>query len=238
MSAGVSTVNVVLDSARGHLNDDEQLVWQDPKIFPKFQEAYREMVNIFDLNDIPIIYAVSKILTVPANTSDDSNLDLSTVTDYPTDLLEPIWLKERLPGQRDTDFVDMQQVDFIPQCEIDESQLVFWCWINNAGTGFTIMLRGCLQPTEVMIRYKRYLAPPTELSASVIVPGSEVYLSYRTAALCAASTGSSRFDYLSATANINLDMVVCSQIKALQNLPAKRRPYHRGRGRNRVLRDF
>ena len=43
---------------------------------------------------------------------------------------------------------------------------------------------------------------------------------------------------LTQTAERNLGRILDMNIKELQDLPAKRRPYHRGYGRNRVLRDF
>lgn len=234
MGGNVSNVLQVLSSARGHLNDDDGALWTDPRLIPKFQEAYREMVSNFVINSIPIIHAVSSIITVPGISIDDDNVDMSTCSGYPQDMLEPIWLKERLPGQMNVDFVDMQQCDFIPQITLDTSQLIFWCWMQN-----TVMLRGCTQDVQVLMRYTLYLAAPTTVSASLVVPLSENFLSFRTAALAAGSAGNMNLKkYLSTEADRNLDIVIRNEVRSMQNLSAKRGAYHRGRGRNRVLRDF
>lgn len=231
----VVKASIALSQARTHLNDEMGSQWPDQKLLPKLQAAYREMMNEFEVNAIPLLNAVTSVITVPPQTVDDNNLDLSTVAGYPTDILEPIWMKERAIGQMDADFVDMTKVDFIPNITLG-TELIWWSWIDD-----TIMLRGALNSTQVQIRYKRYIQPPNFVTDSLIVPLSETFLGPETAYLALISVPNSSekvIDGIKSLAERNLDNVVREAVLQLQNLPAKRRPYHRGRGRSRAIRDF
>lgn len=212
-----ATTFQALESARIHLNDEMGLNWPDNRLLPKFQEAHRELKNELILNGIPIVHEVSIILTVPAGTT-----DLTTVTNYPSDMLIPINLKERQVGQQNVDFTDMVQVSFIPNTQ-QEVYLNYWAWIEEK-----IILLGALNATEVQIRYTRELTVPVEVNDPIGVLLGETFLSYRTAALAALSVK----DYdqataLDAIAKDNLLNVITFNVKGLQNIPGRRRPYHR-----------
>src|SRR5258708_4690189 len=105
--------------ARTLLNDDDANNWPDHRLYTKAVLAFEELEAELIIAGIPIINSVSVILTVPAVTIDDNNLDLSTVTGYPTDMILPIWMKERQVGQQNRDFIDMVEVDFIPNIDLD-----------------------------------------------------------------------------------------------------------------------
>lgn len=229
----IATAEQVLDSARTYLDDEMGVRWPDESLLPKLQEAHREMKTAFLLNGLPVINAVSTIMTVPALVTDDLNLDLSTVSGYPSDLLEPIWLKERQVGQMNRDFIDMVECDFIPNLD-KQVNLIWWAWIAEK-----IILRGATVSNQVQLRYRRELTPPTKLTDSIGVLLGEIFLSYRIAAKAAeAMNDMGRKQEWDREAQKNLDTVIRAAVKEMQNLPAKRRPYHRGAGRTRVLRDF
>jgi len=240
MSVPAAIANEALKIARTHLNDEHGSLWPDWKIMPKLRAAYREMMNEFERNNIPVVNNVSTIMTVVANTVDDNSIDMSTPANitagtFPTDMLEPIWMKERAIGQMNADFVDMTKVDFIPNIPLG-NELVWWSWI-----GSTIMLRGAFVPTQVQLRYKRVLTPPNAAGDSLTVPLAETYLGAETAYLCLASLPNSsqtQMEAIKALGERNLDNLLADAIQGLQTLPAKRRPYHRGRGRSRAVRDF
>jgi hypothetical protein len=222
----------VFARARALLND-EGVNWPDQKLKFKLIQAFEELQAELILAGIPIIKGVSVIMTIPAMTFDDVNVDMSTVVGYPTDMILPMWMKERQLGDTNQDFVDMIECDFIPNIDLD-IYLHYWAWYQN-----TIMLRGCLNPVQVQLRYQRLIPTPGVNTDSIIVPLGQLFLSYRVAALAAASVGDlTRKTDFTATADKNLDKIMRMNIKQLQDTPAKRRPYHRGQGRNRVLRDF
>lgn len=218
----------VLVAARTHLNDDEGIIWPDQKLFPKLREASRQLQLALVANGVPIIHEVSVVLSVPTNT-----LDLTTVTDYPVNLVQPIWLKERAPGQLDRDFIDMTEVDFLPQT-LQQRTLSWWCWQRQK-----LLTIGAYQDREVLIRYKAALKLPQEATDNVGPYFGEIYLSYKTAALAVGSItprDTDKLTYLHAQADSALDDLLNLAAISAQNLPTKRRPYHRGRGRGRVIR--
>jgi len=223
----------VFKQARTLLNDDDATNWPDYRLHSKAIVAFEELEAELIVAGIPIIQSISAIINVPAMTIDDNNLDLSTITGYPTDMILPIWCKERQVGQMNQDFIDMVEVDFIPNIDLDV-YLHYWCWQKN-----TIFLRGCLNPTQVQLRYQRYLPVPKVNTDSLIVPLGQLFIANRVAALAYQSLGDRQM-WLDLTniANVNLNRILDMNIKELQDTPAKRRPYHRGYGRNRVLRDF
>jgi|SRR5215831_2539996 len=235
---GTNLLGDVLYRARTHLNDDDGQNWPDPKLIPKAAQAFEELEADLILAGIPIINSQNIIFTVPAydinqNPTGEA-LDLSTIPGYPTDMILPIWMKERGVGEQWRDFVDMTETDFAPITSVD-NYLRYWTWYKG-----TITVMGCLQDRQVLLRYQRLLPVPGMNTDSIIVPLGQLYLSYRVAAIAAASQPAMRqlAQDLDDRASKNLDKIVRMNIKQQQNLPTKRRPYHRGYGRNRVLRDF
>lgn len=234
---GINILNDVMTRARTHLNDDEGTNWPDYRLIPKAQQAFEELEAELYLAGIPIINQQNTIMLVPAyniNMNNGVPLDMSTLPGYPRDMIMPINLKERAPFQEWRDFVDMIETDFAPITSTD-TRLRYWTWI-----GGKIVLMGAWHDRQVMIRYQRFLPLPGVNTDSISVPLGQLHLSYRVASLAAASLPDSRqlANDLDARAQINLDKIVRMNIKQQQNLPTKRRPYHRGYGRNRVLRDF
>lgn len=222
--------------ARTLLNDDDASNWPDYRLLLKTQQAFEELEAELILAGIPIINSQTIIITVPPYNIDafgGTPLDISTLAGYPTDIILPIWMKERQIGEIFRDFVDMTEVDTIPTATT-ETNLRYWCWYQN-----TIIVLGALNPVQVQLRYQRILPIPNANTDSIIVPLGQMYLSYKIAALCCDSVGDKdRRDDYSKRADINLDRIIRMNIRQQQDLPAKRRPYHRGQGRNRVLRDF
>lgn len=226
-----------MSRARTHLNDDEGSNWPDYRLIPKAQQAFEELEAELYLAGIPLIHSQSVIVTVPAydiNQHDGVALDLSTIPGYPRDMILPINLKERQIGDQWRDFVDMIETDFTPITSTDRN-LRYWTWYQGK-----ITVMGSMFDRQIMIRYQRFLPLPGVNTDSISVPLGQLHLSYRVAALAAFSLPDSRqlaID-LDTRAAANLDKIVRMNIKQQQNLPTKRRPYHRGYGRNRVLRDF
>ena len=236
---GVNILNDVLTRARTHLNDDEAANWPDYRLITKAQQAFEELEAELYLAGIPIINSQNQIMLVPAydiNTHDGVPLDLSTLPGYPRDMILPIILKERWPWEQWRDFIDMIETDFAPITTTD-LRLRYWTWYQGK-----IVVMGALTDREVLIRYQRFLPLPGVNTDSISVPLGQLHLSYRTAALAASSLGDPDSRQLgldlNQVAQSNLDKIVRMNIKQQQNLPTKRRPYHRGYGRNRVLRDF
>src|SRR5438105_2356927 len=107
----------VFSVARTLLNDDDASNWTDQKLRFKAKQAFKELEAELILAGIPIISSTTTVITVPSVSDNDNSQDLSTISGYPTDMIMPIWLKERQVGQTNRDFVDMIEVDFIPNLQ-------------------------------------------------------------------------------------------------------------------------
>lgn len=217
----------VLDLARTHLNDDGALVWQDPKLFPKFQEAYRSLLLEMQLAGLPLLMEVNANVTINAGVT-----DFSTVVGYPTDMILPLWMKEKMVGEIDANFIDMVPIDFIPNVQQDV-RLIWWSWIQGK-----IIFLGALNPVVVQLRYRSTLSVPTDNSQDTKVPQAEFYLAYQTAGLALQSTsnGAAQAAIMFKAADMYLDKFIRFNIRGQQRLPAKRRAYHRRYAWGNVIR--
>lgn len=224
----MANASVAFVTARTLLNDDAGTLWTDAVLLPKLQEAHRELQVELQAAGIPVIKAVTAVLSVPANTT-----LLSSVSGFPSDLVEPQWLKEKYPGQPDNDFIDTSECDIIPDLK-RTNRLRYWAWL-----GEQLISLGATVATEVKLRYLRGLAVPTSASSSIGFIYGENFLGHRTAALAASSTGNdSAYAEWSAEANSKVEKIIRMNIKGQQNLPARRRGYHRGRFNSLSIRGY
>lgn len=215
-----------LDSSRAHLNDIGATIWTNTVLLPFLQEAHRELRAIVILNGIPVTNEVSSIIAVPAGTSDITGLGT-----YPTDLIVPIWMKERQQGQTLDDFIEMTPRDFLPDVNPD-IWLFWWCWRHEK-----VFVNPSLNNEDIQLRYRRQIPTPAATGDSLGWLNAEMYTSYRTAALACQSIGEiEKAQGLDAQAKANLDTVVRLNAKQIQTLPARRRPYHRRYANNTLIR--
>lgn len=221
-----ATAGQAVASAQAHLNDVGATIWPYSVLLPFLQEAHRELRARVTLNGIPVIDEVSAVLPVPAGVN-----DISTILTYPSDIIIPIWMKERQQGQANDDFIDMTPRDFLPNVNPD-IWLFWWCWRNEK-----ILTLGSLNNEEVQIRYRRQIPTPNNAGDSLGWLGAENYLSFRTAALACNSIGEIiKGQGLTAMADANMDLVIRLNVKQIQSLPARRRPYHRRYSNNSIIR--
>ncbi len=211
-------VDTVMMAARTHLNDDSAINWPDTNLLPKLQEAFRDLRLELELNGIQVTNEVSANITVSAGTT-----DLTTVIGYPTDLITPIWMKEKQVGETDSYFLDMTPIDFIPDVDQDIT-LNWWSWQRNK-----ILLLGALNDVVVQLRYHRDLTLPILNSDNIGVILGESYLSYRTAAIAFFSVKDIQsFTIMNAQAETNkAKLIQFFTTYEKQLLPAKRQAYHR-----------
>jgi len=208
----------VMTAARTHLNDDSAINWPDPNLLPKLQEAFRDLRLELEVNGIQVIDEVSADITVTAGTT-----DLSTATGYPTDMITPIWMKERQVGETDAFLISMTPIDFIPNVDQDIT-LNWWSWQMG-----TIKLLGALVNVVVQLRYRRDLLVPKLNSSTIGVALGESFLSYRTASIAFNSAKDfASGDRMETKAQMNLvKLIKFFTTYEKQLMPAKRQPYHR-----------
>ena len=217
----MATAGSILTSARTHLNDDLAAIWQDQRLLPKLREAQKTLQLHLMLSGIELYNEVSDVLTVPANTTDGVAVDLTSVSGYPSDLVEPIWMKERLVGQLDINFTDMIELEYIAPTT-KGTTLRYWAWRKQK-----IYVPGAVNDVQVLIRYKRSLALVSKLTDTVEPLQCEAYLSYKTASLVLlGTTEDAKGKSLSDVADSNLDLILRINIKGQQNKPTRRLGYH------------
>lgn len=206
---------VALRSARTLLNDVQGITWTDAILIPMLQEAHRELLLELKLHSIPVIMTQAAIFTVPAGTT-----SLKTAVLMPADLLEPISMKERQINNRMEDFVDMQQLTFLPTVT-PGPELTYWAWM-----GEDIKLVSATQDREVVLRYRGSIVTPQAVTDNIGVLFGELYLGPRIAALAYASIGRDPTAFVQ-KAGDSLNKVIRSAITADQR-PIRRKAY-RGR---------
>jgi len=218
---------VALDSARTYLNDVQKQMWKDEVLLPHLKEAYRDLLQVLWLNGIPVIrertdnpiVITAGVLTVP----------------LPTDLIEPIWLKERAAGSSEA-WLDMVETDFEPD-RLKDIMLRYWAWREEQ-----IQLLGATTNREISLRYWKLLAEPVLTTDPLRFIFAEVFLGPQTAGYAAGSVGNTTLagellyagDKNVGIAGSKLDRIIRSNIKGQQNLPARRIPYRRF-ARSRLL---
>lgn len=221
-----ATAGQSLDSSRAHLNDVGATIWSNTVLFPFLQEAHRELRAYVILNGIPVINEENVDLTVPLGTT-----DLTTVAGYPVDLIVPIWLKEKQLNDDVSNYTDMTERDFLPTVDQD-IWLFWWTWRHEK-----ILLVGSLNDENIRLRYRRQIPTPSLVSDSLGWLNAEMYTSYRTAALACQSIGETdKAKILQDQADRNMDIVIRLNIKQVQTMPAKRRPYHRRYANQTIIR--
>jgi len=222
----MAQAKVALDMARALLDDQAGTLWTDAVLLPFLQKAHSELAAKLAAEGIPVVKTETSILSVPAYTT-----ILNNVAGYPTDLIEPIELFERYPGESVDKFVPVVERNFIPNL-LPSQRLAYWCW-----EGEQIKMLGAVVNTEVQLRYTRALPTPTSASSNIGFIYGELYIGPRTASLAGSSVGNNdgaaewREQALE-----GLDDVLAANIRGLQNLPTRHRPYHRRRMNNRVIR--
>ena len=245
----MNTAFDVLEAARSHLSDELGLNWPDNRLFPKLQEAFRELQASLLMNGVPEQSNTSLVITVPALTAGtqriDSNADPQDETfefttddtslyvtpnqnlDYPTDLVEPIDLYERNVGQRDEDFVEMVPVEFIPFSSLD-NMIRYWSW-----KGDSLEIAGATVSKEIKMHYRRQLRVPQINADTIGVTLGETFLSHRVAALAMRSstimTMPKMAPYFDSVADKYLRKIITIAVKDMQRIGYKRIPYHRRR---------
>lgn len=172
----MSTAQAAIKSARIYLNDINGLTWSESILMPLLQEAFGEMMQELDVNQLGVLKYQTPVITVIAG-------QLNLGTNQPTNILEPISMQERTPGDTADSFVDMYKVNFLPE-ETVSQYLTWWCW--NAEL---ITFLGSDQNREVILRYKGFLTTPVLLTDPIGVIFGERFLGPRIAALAYDSIG-------------------------------------------------
>jgi len=216
------TAGQVMGAVRSLLNDDDEVLFPDYKLFPKLTLAQNELFNRLALGSNQNTFEQSAILSVVANAVDGVHTDLTAVSGYPTDLLIPLYLKERAVGETDSQFIRMDFVEFIPNTT-KTNLLRYWTWRKNK-----LYVLGSTVAREVLIRYRRTLTVSTLLADDTVVSAAETWLTYKTAALVLISLPGDpdpRIPEYKDMAKQNEDIFMMLNTKNRQNIATRRKGY-------------
>jgi hypothetical protein len=217
----MALASAALNSARTYLNDQNQQIWTDPILIPFLQEAYKDLLLVLWLNGLPVVREKAASITVPAGS-------LNLGVNQPADLLEPIWIKERQPGSSE-DWIPMIETDFEPDWQA-ENTLRWWTWREEK-----INFVGATVDRAVLIQYMKTLSMPVVATDPLNFIYADFFLGPQTAGYAANSVGNTTLSkecmwiqgIQVGFAGAKLDMIIRSNVKGQQNLPARRIPYRR-----------
>ena len=164
--------------ARVWLGDENSISWTDDVLFAKLQVAHRELLLELRVNSVPVIKTQTTRITVG-----QLSTDLVAAGLQPSDMVQPLMLKEADVNADIASFVDMIQVTFLPTVD-QGSSLVYWAWQKER-----IMFVGSTSDRDIIIRYKSTIVSPQTKTDSIGFIMGELYLGPRTAAICRESRG-------------------------------------------------
>lgn len=209
----MATAQAAVDSARTFLNDVAGQFWTDDRLIAHLKEAYRDLIISLEDNQIPIIKEkTSSAITVA--------IGALTLT-LPADFLLPIKLKERLSGSSlVSDYTDMTEREWEPDVA-QESALRVWSFREGA-----INFVGATTTRQVLLFYWKTLSVPTAVADQLIFNQAEMYLGPKTAEYAARSLGNITLaEECLSISGTRLEMVIATNVKNQQGLPARRIPY-------------
>jgi hypothetical protein len=216
----MGTGTTAFDSARTYLNDVGKQIWTDAVLLPFLVEAHGDMVLELWNNGLPILREISSDINVA--------IDATALTSPPSNLVEPIWMKERAQGSSD-DWINMTEKDFEPDIN-QAATLRYWAWRDG-----TIQFVGADTAREIRLRYHKSLTVPTGAGSALGLVFAEFFLGPQTAGYAAASVGNltlaSELIYIPGVqigvAGSKFSIIIRANVKGQQNLPARRIGYRR-----------
>lgn len=217
----MATAQAALDSARVYLNDVGSQIWDNNTLLPYLKEAHKDLLLVLWLNDIPVIKEIS---STPINVA-----ALGITITVPTDLLEPIEIKERTQGSSE-DWILMREMDYIPVGITQETTLRYWSWREEV-----LNLIGATTAREVIIKYWKSLSELSSANSNLGFTLAEAFLGPQAAGYAAGSVSNLTLagellwiqGQSVGIAGAKLDMILRANIKGQQNLPVRRIPYRR-----------
>lgn len=212
----------VMDAAAALLNDTALSTFSYAAQLPYVKRANEILETVMLANGISVQRQVSAVLTVPVSAV---NNDLSGLVGYPSDMLVPIRCWERTAGSGLT-YSLMTELDWEPEI-VPTVSLTYWVFRNNK-----IYTPGSTASANVKVDYWRQLSAITAAGSSEEVAASKVYLSAKTAELCARYIGQNKEiadDLLTDEVGPAQDLLERIYVKNSQGTRSRRRRFTRPR---------
>jgi hypothetical protein len=164
--------DVITEATSVFLNDPSKKRFTDAIMLPYVKRAHKELQLLYHNNGISLLKEVSTAIAVAAD---------ATTVSTPSDLIEPVKLEERAPGE--TTYIPMDQTNWEPDQE-KTSHLRYWTWREEV-----IVFLGATADREVRIYYLKSLSPITTTSSALGVKDGLLFMSARVAELAAKFDG-------------------------------------------------
>jgi hypothetical protein len=192
---------------------------------PYMKLAYKELQNKIVLEQIQVSDEISSVITLAVG---QKALTTSSTPALPTDFLVPTKIQEKLATE--AEYHDMIKVVAEP---IDTPKLYNGVWAYRENE---IKFRGSTDAIQILLTYQRGLNAITSSSSNFTVIGADLFVTYRTAELCARfnAEDNTRAEVLKGYADAALDDFLTSEAHNRQSLTVRRKPFSRnlkqGRG--------
>jgi hypothetical protein len=187
--------SVVLATARSFLNDDAATNWTDAALFPKLQQAHKEL-------QIKLRRAAAPVMK---NTYVETVASGTAFATPPTDLVAPIQLWETSSAGAANTYALMTEADPLPNV-VAAATMIWWAWIEEA-----VQFIGSSTSRKILMSYWRSLPLPAANTDVIGFINGELYLAPRTAAIAAGSVGqAAEMQALATLADSSLTEVILS----------------------------
>ena len=188
--------SVVLATARTMLNDDAATNWTDAALFPKLQQAHKEL-------QIKLRRAAAPVMK---NTYTETVAIAGTAfLTPPVDLVSPIQLWETSSAGTIDTYALMTEYDPLPNV-VSAATMIYWAWIEER-----VAFIGSTAARKILMLYWRSLTLPAVNTDPIGFINGELYLAPRTAAIAAGSVGqAAEMDALAKLADSSLTEVILS----------------------------
>jgi hypothetical protein len=223
----MATPSYIISQAAALMNDAAQSSYTNEACLPYLNMAMRQLQEIFQLNNVPVTDNTSLAITVPVGTTFIGFKD--GPPQLPADLLTIEQLWESPTGENS--WVPLTLKNFLPHYleRANISQFLIWSW-NGDG----IKLLPATAIIDLKIDYVRNLfALPIKINqVDQDLPDqlTELYLEYKTAALCSNYIGENptRAEALEMEAELAKDRALGIQNKPGQGIITRHRPFRAG----------
>jgi hypothetical protein len=214
--------STVIAESQALLNDISGDIYTSAALIPFLKKALRELQEVYIVNAIPFPH---KFYTETIETPD------TTFDTPPADLIFPVRLYERTPGESDDNWIPMTEKEWEPN-SILQQNLGIWVWRQGV-----VSFLGASTNREVKMRYEASFTAIVDGTSTIVVTDAQTFLASRVAAIAALVVGSNRerAEPLAEDAKDALERLVVAAIKQRQNLPVRRAGYTTHRRASRRL---
>lgn len=149
----IPTLAEIYETARATLADTSSEAFTDTVLSPFAKRACQKAARYLRSQGVSLFRKQSANISVSAATV---QLARSGGTTYPTDMLRPIEIRERLATETDADFKPMRcQPGFLPAEVAVSANRQYWDWIND-----TIVFPAASANSILQIQYEAYFTDP------------------------------------------------------------------------------